>query len=74
MSAEPSRAAPNAARWYRHVAAILDERFPGDATGIVVRAALAGGAKPAYTVDWHGGRSIHTTFTRCTGTQNTQGP
>lgn len=52
MSAEPSRAAPHAARWYRHVAGILDDRFPGDAAGLTVKAALAGGAKPSYTVDW----------------------
>ena len=52
LSGEPSRDAPNAARWYRHIAALLDERFPGDAKGVKVKAALAGGAKPAYTVDW----------------------
>ena len=52
MKAQPSRAAPNAGRWYRHVAGLIDERFPGAATGVTVKAAIAGGAKPAYTVDW----------------------
>mmetsp|Transcript_26664 Transcript_26664/g.66801 ORF Transcript_26664/g.66801 Transcript_26664/m.66801 type:complete len:155 (-) Transcript_26664:393-857(-) len=42
----PSRATPNAARWYRHITAILHQRFPGDARGVTVRTAVAavGGA------------------------------